>query len=125
MSKALTEQELHILAMNHVGKDLESQGFKFITINHKLQKNPQFICVDENNQYYFIVVRVVKLPSNPYKYDVVWMESFKNHAYYRNATVLYTGVGMGNAEGEDLPIRLDQDYLLEYTGLQSVEMIFN
>ena len=28
MSKALTQQEMHNLAMNHVGKDLEQRGFE-------------------------------------------------------------------------------------------------
>ena len=125
MSKALTEQELHNLAMNHVGNDLEDQGFEFISINNKLQKNPQFVCKDKDNQYYFIIVQVVKLPLNPYKYDVVLMESYKNHAYRKNAKVLYTGVGLGNADNEDLPVYLNQDYLLKYTGIQSVETILN
>ena len=35
MRKALTEQERHNLAMNHVGKDLEKRGFEFVAINSK------------------------------------------------------------------------------------------
>ena len=50
MSKPLTEQELHNLAMNHVGKDLESRGFEFIAIKSKLKKHPQFVCNDKNSQ---------------------------------------------------------------------------
>ncbi|NNC49756.1 MAG: Na(+)-translocating NADH-quinone reductase subunit F [Flaviramulus sp.] len=125
MSKALTEQELHNLAMNHVGKDLEDQGFEFITINNKLQKHPQFICVDKDNQYYYVIVQAVKLPFNPYKYNVVWMESFKHQAYKKNAKVLYAGIGLGNAEDENLPLYIDQDYLFEYTGIQPVQTILN
>ena len=125
MSKALTEQELHNLAMNHVGKDLEDQGFEFITINCKLKKHPQFICIDKDNQYYFVIVRAVKLPLNPYKYNVVWMETFKNHAYNKKAKVLYAGIGLGNAVDENLPLYFDQDYLFEYTGIQPVQTILN
>ena len=33
---ALTNQELHYLAMNMVGKDLEKRGFEFIAIESKL-----------------------------------------------------------------------------------------
>ena len=40
MSKPLTEQELHNLAMNHVGKDLEQRGFEFIAI-----KSTHNLCV--------------------------------------------------------------------------------
>ena len=50
MSKPLTEQDLHNLAMNHVGKELEQRGFEFIAINSKLKKHPQFVCIDKNNQ---------------------------------------------------------------------------
>ena len=41
MGKALSKQDMHNLAMNIVGKDLESQGFEFIAINSKLKKHPQ------------------------------------------------------------------------------------
>ena len=79
MSQPLSKQEMHNLAMNHVGKDLESRGFEFVAINSKLKKHPQFVCIDKNSQYFFVIVRVVKLPDNPNNYDVVWMETFKNH----------------------------------------------
>ena len=104
MRKPLTPQEIHNLAMNHVGKDLESRGFEFIAINSKLKRHPQFVCIDKNKQYYFVIVRAVILPENPNNYDVVWMETFKKHAFDKEAKVLYAGVGLGNPEGEDLPI---------------------
>ena len=49
MSKPLTEQELHNLAMNHVGKDLEHRGFEFIAVNSKLKKHPQCVLIKPNN----------------------------------------------------------------------------
>ncbi|HLT52426.1 MAG TPA: hypothetical protein VKZ97_00945 [Flavobacteriaceae bacterium] len=125
MSKPLTKQELHNLAMNHVGKDLESRGFEFIAVNSKLKKHPQFVCIDKNSQYYFVIVRVVILPENPNNYDVVWMESFKKHASTHNAKVLYAGVGVGNPNGEDLPIYLNEEYLMEYNGIQVLETNLN
>ncbi|WP_282134338.1 Na(+)-translocating NADH-quinone reductase subunit F [Seonamhaeicola maritimus] len=125
MSKALSEQELHNLAMNHVGKDLEKRGFEFIAVNSQLKKHPQFVCIDKNKQYYFVIVKAVVLPDNPNNYDVVWMETFKKHAREKDAKVLYAGVGLGNPNGEQLPIYLDQDYLLEYNGIQVVETNLN
>lgn len=125
MSKPLTPQEIHNLAMNHVGKDLESRGFEFIAINSKLKRHPQFVCLDKNNQYYFVVVRAVILPENPNNYDVVWMETFKKHAYDKDAKVLYAGVGIGNPNGENLPIYLNEEYLMEYNGIQVIEMNLN
>jgi len=125
MKKALTEQELHNLAMNHVGKDLEQRGFEFIAINSKLKKHPQFVCIDKNSQYFFVVVKAVLLPDNPNNYDIVWMESFKKHARDKDAKVLYAGVGLGNPNGNDLPIYLNEEYLIEYNGIQILESHLN
>ncbi|MFV0573690.1 MAG: Na(+)-translocating NADH-quinone reductase subunit F [Xanthomarina gelatinilytica] len=125
MKKALSTQELHYLAMNHVGKELEARGFEFIAVNSKLKKHPQFVCMDKTKQYYFVIVRAVILPENPNNYDVVWMESFKKHAMEKDAKVLYAGVGLGNPQGEDLPIFLNEEYLIEYNGIQVVETNLN
>jgi len=125
MSKALSEQELHNLAMNHVGKELEKRGFEFIAINSKLKKHPQFVCMDKSKQYFFVIVKAVLLPDNPNNYDVIWMESFKIHARENDAKVLYAGVGLGNPEGEELPIFLNEEYLIEYNGIQVIETNLN
>lgn len=125
MQKALSKQELHNLAMNHVGRDLERRGFEFIAVNSQLKRHPQFVCIDKNKQYYFVIVRVVILPDNPNNYDLVWMETFKKHANSKNAKVLYAGVGLGNPEGEHLPIYLNEDYLIEYNGIQLIENNLN
>ncbi len=121
MGKALTEQELHNLAMNHVGKELEERGFEFVAINSKLKKHPQFVCIDKNSQYFFVLVKAVILPDNPNNYDIVWMETFKKHAREKDAKVLYAGVGLANAQDEKLPVYLDEDYVLEYNGIQVIE----
>ena len=125
MSTPLNQQELHNLAMNHVGRDLESRGFEFIAINSKLKKHPQFVCIDKNKQYYFVIVKAVILPENPNNYDIIWMESFKKHAREKDAKVLYAGVGVGNPNGEHLPIYLNEEYLIEYNGIQVLETNLN
>lgn len=125
MSTALTEQELHNLAMNTVGKDLEARGFEFIAINSKLKKHPQFVCMDKNKQYFFVIVKAVILPENPNNYDIVWMETFKKHALEQDAKVMYAGVGLGNPNGEELPVYLNEEYLIEYNGIQLVETNLN
>ncbi|MCK0110371.1 Na(+)-translocating NADH-quinone reductase subunit F [Flavobacteriaceae bacterium S0825] len=125
MSTPLSEQELHNLAMNLVGKDLEKRGFEFIAVNSKLKKHPQFVCIDKTSQYYFVIVRTVKLPENPNNYDVVWMETFKEHARDKDAKVLYAGVALGNPDGEELPIYLNEEYLCEYNGIQFIETNLN
>ena len=125
MSKPLTPQELHNLAMNIVGRDLEKRGFEFIAVNSKLKKHPQFVCIDKNNHYFFVIVRAVMLPDNPNNYDVVWMETFKKHAREKDAKVLYAGVGLGNPKGDGLPVYYNEEYLLEYNGIQVLETHLN
>ena len=125
MSVALTKQELHFLAMNIVGKDLEKRGFEFIAIESKLGKLPQFVCIDKNNQRYFVIVKTIMLPDNPNNYDVIWMETFKVHAQKHEANVLYAGVGLANAEDNTKPIFKGEEYLLEYNGIQVIEMNVN
>ena len=125
MKKALTPQELHNLAMNHVGKDLEQRGFEFVAINSKLKRHPQFVCIDKNAQYYFVIVKAVILPENANNYDMVWMETFKKHAFEKDAKVLYAGVGLGNPDGEDFSIYLNEEYLIEYNGIQYLEHNLN
>lgn len=122
---ALTNQELHYLAMNIVGKDLEKRGFEFIAIESKLGKQPQFVCIDKKNQRCFVIVKAIVLPDNPNNYDVVWMETFKSHAHEHDAKVLYAGVGLGNSEDPAQPIMRDEEYLLEYNGIQVIEMNLN
>ena len=120
MSKSLSKQEMHNLAMNHVGKDLESRGFEFVAINSKLKKHPQFVCIDKNSQYFFVIVRVVMLPDNPNNYDVVWMETFKNHAKEKDAKVLYAGVGIGNPKGDQLEMLNLKDMIHHFVEHQFV-----
>jgi len=125
MTRTLTQQELHNLAMNIVGEELKKKGFEFIAINSKLGKHPQFVCVDKSNQRYFVVVKAVSYPDNPHNYDMIWMESFKKHAREQEAKVFYAGVGLQNTESPNKPVLLDEEYILEYAGLQVIETNLN
>lgn len=119
--KILTKQEIHNLAMNHVGEELEKRGFEFIAINSKLKKHPQFVCVDKDNQKYFVIVRVVILPENPNHYDIIWMEKFKQHAIQNHAKIFFVGIGLANADNENLPLYADEPYLMQYEGIQVID----
>lgn len=125
MSKPLAEQELHNLAMNIVGKELEARGYEFIAINSQLKKHPQFVCIDKNNQRYFVIVKAVQITEEPIGYDVVWMETFKNHARKQNSKVLFAGVGLGNLKNKYLPPNLNEEYLLQFEGIQHLEVGLN
>ncbi|MFD0963439.1 Na(+)-translocating NADH-quinone reductase subunit F [Pseudofulvibacter geojedonensis] len=125
MGKALNTQELHNLAMNIVGADLEKKGFEFVAINSKLKKHPQYVCIDKEGQYYFVIVRATLLPEDPDNYDVVWMETFRKHARDKDAKVLYAGVGLGNPNVTGDPVYLDQPYLLQYEGILDMDVDLN
>jgi len=112
----LTEQELHNLAMNLVGHELEEQGYEFMGVNSKLKKNPSFVCLKEK-QLHFIVVRNVPYPEDPKIYDLAIMQKVKEHALKFEARTYYAGVGLSNASDRTLPVYLDQDYIVDYDGL--------
>ena len=125
MSRPLTTQELHNLAMNIVGKDLEAKGYEFIAINSQIKKNPQFVCVDKSNIRYFVVVKVVAISEYDIPYDIIWMETIKLHAHKNNAKVLFANVGLGNSNNPSLPPHLNEEYLLQYDGFQLLDGSLN
>ena len=112
----LTKQELHYLAMNIVGRELEEAGYEFLGVNSKPKRNPQFVCLKEK-KLHFIVVRNVTFPSDPRDYDEQLMSKVKEHALKFEARTWYAGVGLSNAENRNLPLYKDEKYLVEYEGL--------
>lgn len=125
MNRTLTKQELHNLAMNIVGRDLEKQGYEFIAVNSQLKKDPQFVCIDSSGQYYFVLVQVAIITEEPINYDVIWMETFKKHAHKQNAKVIFAGVGLGHPNNREKPPNLNEDYLLQYEGLKHLDVEMN
>lgn len=125
MSTPLTNQEIHNLAMNIVGKDLESKGYEFIAVNSKLKKHPQFVCVDKSNNRYFVLVQTSVITEKPIVYDVVWMETFKSHARKNDAKVIFAGVGLGSIRDKTKPPIKGEEYLLQYDGLQLLDVELN
>lgn len=116
MGKPLTEQELHNLAMNIVGRKLEEDGYEFMGVNSKPKKNPQFVCL-KDKKLHFIVVRNVSFPENPKTYDEELMTKIKEHAHKHEARAYYAGVGLSNAEDRSLPVYLNEEYIVDYDGL--------
>ncbi|UNY97342.1 Na(+)-translocating NADH-quinone reductase subunit F [Zhouia spongiae] len=116
MAEELTEQDLHNLAMNVVGKDLEKRGFEFMTVNSKLRRDPQFVCL-KNKKLHFIIVRAISYPDNPSEVDDVFMETVKEHALKFKALTYYAGVGIANASDYEKPVNKQQNYIIKYDGL--------
>ncbi|MEO9512760.1 MAG: Na(+)-translocating NADH-quinone reductase subunit F [Flavobacteriaceae bacterium] len=117
--RQLTEQELYNLAMNIVGRQLEADGFEFMGINSKPKKNPQYVCLKEKILH-FIVVRNVEYPKNAREYDLELMQKVKDQADKFEARTYFAGVGLSNASNPELPVYLNEDYIVDYHGLIEV-----
>ncbi|GHA27508.1 hypothetical protein GCM10007103_06130 [Salinimicrobium marinum] len=119
MKKELSKQELHNLAMNIVGKDLEDQGFEFLGVNSKLKSDPQFVAL-KNKKLHFVVVRAIEYPQDPKEIDYIFMESIKEHALKFEAITFFAGVGIAHADNYELPVNDTENYVVNYDGLQEI-----
>ena len=117
----LSEQELHNRAMEVVGKQLEEDGYEFLTVNSELKKDPQFVCLKEK-KLHFVIVRAVGYPNNPVEYDGVFMEKIRSHAEKFEAHAYYAGVGLAHADDYELPLSLDAPCAVNYQGLQEITL---
>jgi len=125
MSRPLTTQEQHNLAMNIVGKDLEAKGYEFLAVNSQLKRNPQFVCINNANQRFFVIVKTGPISKLGITYDVIWMETFKLHAKKSNAKLIFAGVGLGAKNNAKSPPLLNNEYVLQYDGLQYLDVALN
>lgn len=119
MGLPLTEQELHNLAMNIVGKNLEEQGYEFMGVNSELKKNPQFVVLKEKTLH-FITVRAITYPDPVQKYDEAFMKKMKEHADKFEAKTYYAGVGLGHGSDYKKPTLKNENYTVIYQGLQEI-----
>lgn len=115
----LNKQELHNLAMNIVGEDLEKQGYEFLGVNSKLKKDPQFVAL-KNKKLHFVIVRAISYPDDPVVFDAFFMENIKAHALKFKAKTYYAGVGLANSEDYEQPVNSTKDYVVNYNGLQEI-----
>lgn len=115
----LTDQELHNLAMNIVGKDLEEQGYEFLGVNSEFKKDPQFVAL-KNKKLHFVIVRAIEYPYDPMEIDMIFLETVKQHAQKFNARTFYAGVGLANSKDYDLPVTSSEDFVVNYPGLKEI-----
>ncbi len=115
----LTEQELHNLAMNIVGKDLEEKGYEFLGVNSQIKKDPQFVAL-KDKKLHFVVVRHIPYPENPSDYDEALLQKIKEHALKFKARTFYAGVGLANSEDYNSPVDSDNDFVVNYQGLKEI-----
>ena len=115
----LNDQELHNLAMNIVGKELEEQGYEFLGVNSEIQKDPQFVAL-KDKKLHFVIVRAIEYPYNPREYDMVFLQSIKDHAIKFKARTFYAGVGLANSSDYEKPVMHGEEYVVNYEGWQEI-----
>lgn len=122
MAHQLTEQELHNLAMNIVGKELQENGYEFLAVNSELKKNPQFVCIKEKKMS-FVVVKSIGYPGDPKDMEFFRadLNKMRDHALKFEARTFYAPVGLVNAKDYDLPVYLNEAYVVDYDGLIEIK----
>lgn len=108
------------MAMNVVGKQLESAGYEFLGVNSELKRDPQFVCLKEK-KLHFIIVRASRFPEDPMSVDLALLEKVKNHAEAFEATAYFAGVGVYNALDSKLPLEKNQECTIAFKGLYHVD----
>ena len=118
----LNQQEIHQMGMNLVGKHLVKNGFEFLAIKSELGHSPQFVCLKNEKELFFVLVRTVTFPENPEKYDETWMLKMKKHAIKKKARLLFAGVGISDSEDMmDKPKKGHESYV-NYKGLVEISL---
>ena len=115
----LGKEELHRLAMNIIGKDLEKDNYEFLSINSSLEKNPQFVCT-KNKQLYFIIVKAILYPENPKTFEIKNLNKILDHCTKFDAKLLCAKVGLANSDDYELPLFKNSSYIINYEGIEKI-----
>lgn len=112
-----TTQELHYLAMNFVGEELQKMEFEFLTVNSQLKKHPQFVTFKKDEKKIFVLVKAAVSPED-YRKIPEYAHKMVAHAKKHNAKVWFAGVGITHASDiQQSPIK-GEAYKLLFPGFQ-------
>ena len=67
-----------------------------------------------------MIVRAITYPDDPKEYDHIFMQSMKEHGLKFKARTFYAGVGLANSKNYENPISREEDYIVNYDGLQEI-----
>ncbi|WP_037315804.1 hypothetical protein [Salegentibacter sp. Hel_I_6] len=115
----LSDQELHNLAMNIVGNELEKNGYEFLGVNSEFKRDPQFVAL-KDKKLHFVIVRAIEYPHDPRDYDIAFLKSIKEHALKFNARTFYAGVGLANSADYEKPVMHGEEYVVNYESWQEI-----
>ena len=118
----LSQQEIHQMGMNIVGKHLVENGFEFLAVKSKHGHSPQFVCLKNEKELFFVLVRTVVFPEDPSQYNKSWMQKMKKHAVEKKARLLYAGVGLADSIEMINPPMKGQESYVNYKGLIEISL---
>ena len=118
----LSQQEIHQIGMNMVGKHLVDNGFEFLAIKSELGHSPQFVCLKNEKELFFVLVRTVTFPENPENYDETWMLKMKKHSIEKKARLLFAGVGIADSEDMMDKPKKGLESSVNYKGLVEISL---
>ncbi len=118
-NQPLTDEELHFLGIKVVFKAMVDDGYKVLQVRKETDINPQILAV-KNDKRYFIVVRTARYPDMGVLMPDVAARVLM-HAKKNDATCLFGGVGIANANGEEEQDMKDPvkggEYYINFKGL--------
>ena len=118
----LSKQEIHQMGMNLVGKHLVENGFEFLAVKSELGHSPQFVCLKNEKELFFVLVRTVTFPENRETYDESWMQKMKKHAIEKKARLLFAGVGIANSDDMITKPKKGKESYVNYKGLVEISL---
>ena len=110
------------MGMNVVGKHLVENGFEFLAVKSELGHSPQFVCLKNEKELFFVLVRTVTFPEKPEKYDENWMLKMKKHAIEKKARLLFAGVGIADSDDMMTKPKKGQESYINYKGLVEISL---
>lgn len=118
--KIMTTEELHLLGIKVVYKDMVDNGYQVLNVRKETDVNPQILATKDGKRY-FVVVRTTCYPEMGILVPHIAAEVLE-HANKHDATCLFASVGIANANGETdeemaKPIA-GGEYYINYKGLQ-------
>lgn len=118
--QVLTNEELHLLGIKVVYKDMIDKGYKVLNVRQEPDVNPQILAT-KDDKCYFVVVRTAIFPDMGLLLPHLAGEVMK-HGNKHNAVCYFASVGIANANGQNdeemaKPVK-GGEYYINYKGLQ-------
>jgi|TARA_B100000780_G_scaffold232312_1_gene172246 hypothetical protein len=118
----LSRQEIHQMGMNLVGKHLQKNDYEFLAVKSDFGQSPQFICLKNEKELFFVLVRTVVFPKDPQDYDQKWMDKMKLHAKSKKARLLYAGIGLADSTEMMSELEKGRESVVNYQGLVEISL---